>query len=331
MIIDRRRSPGARSTRRLAALSAVALALSSSTLARPDRTSGEPQPPALLDRLLAAETGCDSICLPADAAAPVRDRIEEVSKQAALSLRALPDAAARVAALNHVVFEGLGIRPSRALADPDNLLLARVLDRRTGYCVGIASLYLVIAERVGAPVYAVATPTHVFLRYDDGATRINIETFQNGADVPDDEYVRLEEIPRASLRRGAFLRNLAPEEFMAQVHNNLGVIYSEHKDYARAAKEYGRAVDLDPRFAAAHYNHGNDRMALADYETAVSLFNRALRLYPTDPWALNNRGLAWRKLGRRKKALRDFREALASRPDFEPARRNLDDLDRSPR
>ena len=54
------------------------------------------------------------------------------------------------------------------------------------------------------------------------------------------------------------------------------------------------------------------------------MFSRSLRLYPTDVWALNNRGLAYAKLGKRAKARRDFEEALRIDPAFEQARRNLE-------
>jgi len=70
-----------------------------------------------------------------------------------------------------------------------------VIDRKQGYCVGIAALYLLVAERLDLPIHAVATPSHVFLRFDDGAARINIETLQGGASVPDEQYIRDQKIP----------------------------------------------------------------------------------------------------------------------------------------
>ena len=60
------------------------------------------------------------------------------------------------------------------------------------------------------------------------------------------------------------------------------------------------------------------------------MFSRALRLYPTDVWALNNRGLAYTKLGKRGKARRDFEAALMEDPGFGPARVNLEALRRDP-
>ena len=229
-----------------------------------------------------------------------------------------------VEALNRKVFGTLRLHASADLKDPCNLLPSSVLERRQGYCVGIAALYLLLAEGLNLPIHAVSTPSHVFLRYDDGTRRSNIETLQEGADVPDEQYIREQKIPAASIRSGVFMRNLTADEFLAQVHNNLGVVYSERKDYAAAAKEYEAALGLDRRLPAACYNYGNDLLRTGKYRRAKSLFSKSLRLYPADVWALNNRGLAYLKLDKQEKARRDFEAALRIDPGFEQARKNLE-------
>src|SRR4029077_6663650 len=150
----------------------------------------------------------------------------------------------------------------------------------------------------------------VFPPSDEGATRINIETLQGGANIPDEQYIREQKIPVESIRRGIFMRNLTTEEFLAQVHNNVGVVYSESRKYDAAAKEYEAALDLDPRLPAALYNWGNDLLREGQYRKAIQRFSKSLRLYPSDVWALNNRGLACLKMGKRDKAKRDFEAGL---------------------
>jgi regulator of sirC expression with transglutaminase-like and TPR domain len=284
----------------------------------------------LTRRLAEIEERCEPECGDAAGAADLPQRLGDLMEQ----VRRTPGFAAggseRVAALNRFVFDGLGIRATQDLRDPRNLLLSSVLARRRGYCVGIAALYLALAERLGLPIHAVATPAHVFLRYDDGATRINIETFQRGAHEPDEQYVREHRIPERSVRRGVFLRSLTTDEFLAQVHNNLGVIYSERRLYGRAAAEYEEATRLDRRLPAAWYNHGNDLLLQGEHRRAVRLFSKALRLYPTDVWALNNRGLARLEMDKPEKARRDFEAALRIEPGFESARRNLKQIPGAP-
>jgi regulator of sirC expression with transglutaminase-like and TPR domain len=281
------------------------------------------RPESLLDRLAELETDHGQLCDNADETTDPRTTVRALVGRLNPSDESLRDPAAEVEALNRLVFDSLGIRATQDLKDPCNLLPGRVLERKQGYCVGIAALYLVLAERLGLPIFAVATPSHVFLRYDDGASRINIETFQRGAHVADAHYVGEQRIPSESIRSGVFMRNLTQDEFLAQVHNNLGVIYSERTEYGKAAEQYGRAIDLHPGFPAAFYNHGNDLLARGEYRKALRRFSMALRLYPTDVWALNNRGLARTKMGRAGTARKDFEAALRIDAGFEAARANL--------
>jgi len=293
---------------------------------QPRETWGGAEANSLLERLIAAETGCPDVCPPANSAGALRARLERLADQARGLVDAQRDAVSRIESLNRFIIDQFGIRPASDLADPDNLLLARVLDRRQGYCVGITSLYLALAERLGLPIYAVATPSHVFVRYDDGVTRINIETLQSGSRVPDEQFILAERIPEKSIRKGVFMRNLSAEEFLAQVHNNLGVIYSRRGSVTQAAEEYRRAIDLAPRFPAPYYNYASDLLKNGDYRRAARLLTKSLRLYPSDVWALNNRALAYIKMGKRGKARVDFEKALRIDPGFEQARKNLESM-----
>jgi tetratricopeptide (TPR) repeat protein len=225
--------------------------------------------------------------------------------------------------LNHFLVEQLAIRSSQDLHDPCNLLPSAVVARKQGYCVGVAALYLALAQELELPMFAVATPSHVFLRYDDGITTINIDTTQIGVSKSDDDYAREGRIPEKSIRKSVFLQNLSEDGFLAQVHNNLGVIYSERKNYASAAAQYRQALDLDRRLPAAWYNWGNDLLKSGDYAGAIRRFSRSLDLFPADVWALNNRGVSYKKRGKLESARRDFEAALRIDPGFDQARSNL--------
>jgi len=278
----------------------------------------------LLVKIVDLERKHGAMCMPPGGEADLRSPLALLTNDIAPESGLGKGGPEEVESLNHRIFNQAGIRASADLKDPCNLLPSRVLERKQGYCVGIAALYLVLAEQLALPIYAVATPSHVFLRYDDGTTRINIETLQGGANVPDEQYVREQKIPEESIRRGVFMRNLSTDEFLAQMHNNLGVVYSERKQYDLATNEYETALDLDARLPAALYNWGNDLLREREYRKAIRRFSKSLRLYPTDVWALNNRGLAYGKLGKREKARRAFEEALRIDPGFEQAQRNLE-------
>jgi tetratricopeptide (TPR) repeat protein len=135
-------------------------------------------------------------------------------------------------------------------------------------------------------------------------------------------------IAPSSIRRGVFMRPLSHDEFVAQVLNNLGVVYSERGDFPRAARAYGEALRLAPDLPAAWYNRGKDLQRQGDNGRAIRCFSKALRLHPNDVWALNNRGLAYVAVGKPDKARRDFEEALGIDPGFDLALRGLEALGR---
>jgi regulator of sirC expression with transglutaminase-like and TPR domain len=283
---------------------------------------------AVLDALLEVDSAHASLCPARLQPDEVRSRVAALGEKTRAQLVALEESkaatpAAVVRVMNGIIFGHGELRPSQDLHDPCNLLVSGVLTRGQGYCVGIAGVYLSVAEELGLPIKALATPTHVFLRYDDGKTRINIETFNGGAAVPDEQYVTQQRIAPVSVKKGVFLEALSTDRFLAQVYNNLGVIYSERREFEKAAQEYDKALRLDRHLPAAWYNLGKDQVARKDFEAALKSFSKALRLNPNDTWALNNRGMVYQVLGEREKARADFEAALRIDPSFESARIGL--------
>jgi len=218
--------------------------------------------------------------------------------------------------LNEFFFGAEGFQATYDLNTPNHLLLDRVLAGRKGHCVGLATVYLVLAEELDLPIHAVSTPKHIFLRWDDGKVRRNIELFQKGRDVPDEDYVREQRIPKESIERGVFLANLTREEFLGFIYQNRGVLESQRRDFEASGRDYRRALRLNPKMEAAHYNRGNDALKQKRYRKAIRDYTRALDLHPTDVWALHNRGLAWNGLGEKEKAERDWRLAREIEPGF---------------
>ena len=281
---------------------------------------------SLLSELLAIEQSHPGLCNSVLDAESSRKRVTDLANKVQSAIDAEPPSPeSTVKALNGIIFGPAGIRPSQDLHDPCNLLLSGVLARGEGYCVGVAGVYLPVAEQLNLPIAAVGTPSHVFLRYDDGTTRINIE-INGGTAVSDAQYLERQRIAPKSAEKGVFLRNLSPERFLAQVHNNLGVIYSERKEFERARAEYQTAIRLDRRLPAAWYNLGKDLQEQGRHEFAVRALSKALELHPNDTWALNNRAMAYKALEKPSKARRDLEKALTIDPTFEQGKANLRSL-----
>jgi len=220
--------------------------------------------------------------------------------------------------LNRFFFQSEKFQVTYDLSSADHLLPGPVMAGRKGYCVGLATVYLILAEELNLPIHAVATPKHVFLRWDDGKFRRNIELFQEGRDVPDKDYIREQNIPQESIDRGIFLANLTDKEFLGFIYQNLGVLKSQRGEFEESGKDYSRTIHLNSRLAAAYYNRGNDELKQKSYRKAVRDYTKSLKLYPTDAWALWNRGLAWKGLGEVEKAETDQTQAKEIDPTFPP-------------
>jgi regulator of sirC expression with transglutaminase-like and TPR domain len=204
--------------------------------------------------------------------------------------------------LNSFFFQAESFQAAFELDRPESLLIDGVLASKRGHCVGLATVYLILAEELELPIYAVATPKHVFLRWDDGHVRRNIELFQEGREVSDENYAREQQIPKESIQRGVFLANLRPREFLGFIYQNRGVLESQGGDFGRSGKDYRTALRLNPKLPAAYYNRGNDELKQKRYRQAIRDYTKSLALYPTDPWALKNRELARKGLRQAEKA-----------------------------
>jgi regulator of sirC expression with transglutaminase-like and TPR domain len=225
---------------------------------------------------------------------------------------------------NSFFFEQLGFSGESDQTTTEGLLLHRVLDRRRGNCVGLAQAYLSLAEELGLPVVAAATPTHLFARWIENGGYVNVELLERGAEVSDDAYRQRQRIRETDPAHPVYLRNLNPQEVMARVHNNLGVIRSRAGLLGEAVGHYARALQMDPLFPAPRYNRGLDHLNAGRPNEALLDFDSALAIYPAEPLALNNRGLALLRLNRYQEAVEAFGGAVSIDPDLQAARSNLE-------
>ncbi len=241
-------------------------------------------------------------------------------------VKAAEDGKEKVDILNRFFFDGLRFRVEDGLDSAEGLLPADVLSGRRGTCVGLTGVYLALGGFLDLPVAAVSAPNHMFVRFDDGHDVLNVELLQDGKILDDDWYVHNYKIPVSSVSSGVFLRSLAETEFLGYVYASLGALYSKSGDFSNSQVLYEAALRSTSRLPIAYYNLGNDLVAQARYSQAIDAFDEALDLYPTDIFAFNNRGIALCRLGKTRRARKDFLAALELDPSFTQARANLSNL-----
>lgn len=84
--------------------------------------------------------------------------------------------------------------------------------------------------------------------------------------------------------------------------------------YEEAVKEYGQAVELSPRLAAARHHRGRALAALGKTKEAMEDFDRAVLLDPESAAAYLTRGVLSYRLGKYSDAIDDFDRVIELDP-----------------
>lgn len=103
---------------------------------------------------------------------------------------------------------------------------------------------------------------------------------------------------------------LAIEPTHAAAHINLGTLYYNRRDFAKAETYYRAAVAADPRYALAYFDLGNVLDETGRIEDAAQAYRTALQLAPTYADAHYNLALAYERLGQPRRALRHWKTYL---------------------
>jgi len=255
-----------------------------------------------------------------------------------------------VGTINEFLFDELGFTYVQT-GSLEDLYLNKVIDGRKGNCIGLTILYLSIAERLKLPLFGVNVPEHIFVRYDNGEQRINIEMGHKGMSLSDTFYVThsIERFDRKSIEYGCFLANLNKKEVISNVFLNRSKIRSEEGDYrdalddcnkavllnsrnpgaycnrgvifekmekvSESIKNYSLAISLNHKYSSAYYNRGSIFGVKGEYGKAIEDFSEAILINPVFTLSYFNRAIALKKVGEIEKAIQDYNKVI----DIDPS------------
>lgn len=226
----------------------------------------------------------------------------------------LPAGPGTIRMLNEYLFDELGFKSVSDANDPNDLFLHSVLDRKRGYCLSLSILYLSIGERLGLPLYGVVVPGHLFVRYDDGSTRFNIEPTNKGRYTDDKHYIEKFRVP-AGNDKSIYMRNLNKMQTVGCLLNNLGNIYMESGDFDKAMAVLETSVRINPLLSEALINLGNIYMKKGRIKDAISEYQAALKINPAETKAHNNLGNVYSTLDRLPDAVDEYQRSLKLDPN----------------
>ena len=247
--------------------------------------------------------------------------------------------------INEFLFDELGFTYVQT-GNLEDLYLNKVIDERKGNCIGLSILYLSIAERLKLPLFGVNVPEHIFIRYDDGERRINIEMGHRGMSLSDTFYVThsIERFGKKSVENGCFLKNLNKKEVISDIflnrskirrergnhrgalddcnkaillnsrnpgaYCNRGVIFEKMEMISEAIENYSFAISLNHKYASVYYNRGSIFGVKGEYGKAIEDFSEAISINPVFTLSYFNRAIALKKVGEIEKAIQDYNKVI---------------------
>ncbi|MCY2930199.1 MAG: tetratricopeptide repeat protein [Planctomycetota bacterium] len=178
----------------------------------------------------------------------------------------------------------------------------------------------VLLERFTSPDRAANIPEFVAARAD--AIRTMREQFVGEVSFfrAGVEYARSGDFRKAEK---AFRKALEINPKYAAAHNGLGYLFAVKENFPEAAAHFEKAAALSPRYAAAHSNLGFALCRLGRYEPALACFRKAIEINPNLFEAYNNWGNLLVQTGKLSEAVEMFEKALKINPDSAGAHNNL--------
>lgn len=117
--------------------------------------------------------------------------------------------------------EELGFTGNRAhYYDPNNSFLSWVIDHRQGIPISLSVVFLLIARRLGLPIFGVNMPAHFLVKYDDGTDELYLDLFQGGQPVGKSECVQF--LMKAGIKpRAQYFTAAANQKILLRMVRNL--------------------------------------------------------------------------------------------------------------
>lgn len=256
--------------------------------------------------------------------------------------------------INTFLYDELGIEYQFEYKDDiekdSTAFLHTVIETKTGTCMGLSMLYLALAERLGLPMFGIALPEHVLVRYDDGTTRLNIEPSLKGTFPTDEELKTNSSLAPEAVQNGVYMRSLGKKEMLgtlltvratrlrkaeeferalcdlAQVERYIktlpglyycrGVIYRKLGEWNRAIEAFTKALDLNPFEVLSFYHRSIAYQELGNYDACFSDISKAITIDAEKAYLYIVRGYYYQQKREHNKALEDYITAVALDPDM---------------
>ncbi len=193
---------------------------------------------------------------------------------------------------------------------PDELKEART------NAMGVASSMVTIFTSPG-------TSEHEFAWINLGLMKENALDYQGAEECYRQAIRALPESTKALESLASVLVKTGNQDEAKRCFHNLGQFFSKKGQLSKAIDCYGKAIELDPKYARALAAYGAACIRLGDANRARSYLEESVKIDGSMKSALANLGLLYYLMGEFDKAASMNRRALRIDPKFKPALANL--------
>ena len=129
--------------------------------------------------------------------------------------------------INKFIYSELALRAFRDFEpekeNPELFFPHTVLKHKQGACLGLSLVYLSLCERAQIPVYAVHSPQHMYVRYDNGEEQLNIETTERGRIFKEKSLITRQKLKTEELQKmkNVYFRQVDKLEVLGDILNVL--------------------------------------------------------------------------------------------------------------
>lgn len=153
--------------------------------------------------------------------------LDDLALQLAERLEPAAPAEQTLATINQFLFEEQGFCGNEEnYYEPDNSYLNRVIDRRLGNPVSLATVLLLLGRRLGLPISGIGMPGHFVARFQDPNDELFIDCFNRGKVLTKAECVKYLTDTGHTLQDG-YLSPVSPRRILQRMCSNLHQIYSQ--------------------------------------------------------------------------------------------------------
>ena len=189
--------------------------------------------------------------------------------------------------------------------------LPLLIDTKKGNCVAFSIFYLALAKRVGVPLYGVVIPGHIFVRYDDGKNKQNIEPLDNGFCYSNEKYKDTAHLTAELCADGQYyLHKLTDKEVFGTLLLNLSSMANDKNDTIRTIRYMNTAIKANTRDPGIMTSAGIVHLKFNNIENSLYYFDKVLEINPYSIVVLSQKALIMRSFGELEESDKLFRKTL---------------------